>query len=218
MPYAPCPMPYAIGAESSQQDPDSQASRRRVNVPHMPGHVRHTIRHTLFLLALAIISITVAALAAAQSPPPSRPRQDCSAAVYREFDFWVGSWTVTAQGQPAGTNRIEAGLNGCVLVEHWTAVSGGRGTSLNFYDRVSKAWYQSWMDQSGGALRLTGGLSNGRMVLQSDPQPGSDGRSAIQRVTWTPEADGTVRQLWESTSDGGKTWTTVFDGRYTRAK
>ena len=165
----------------------------------------------------AIIGITIAALAA-QSTPPPRQRQDCSAAVYREFDFWVGTWTVTAQGKPAGTNRIEVDLNGCVLVEHWTAASGGRGTSLNFYDRASKAWHQSWMDQSGGALRLKGALTNGRMVLQSDPHPGSDGGSAIQRVTWTPEPDGTVRQLWESTSDAGKTWTTVFDGRYTRAK
>ena len=183
----------------------------------MPGSILHTIRHTFLLLVLAIIGITIAALAA-QSTPPPRQRQDCSATVYREFDFWVGTWTVTAQSKPAGTNRIEVDLNGCVLVEHWTAASGGRGTSLNFYDRASKAWYQSWMDQSGGALRLKGGLTNGRMVLQSDPQPGSDGGSATQRVTWTPEPDGTVRQLWESTSDAGKTWTTVFDGRYTRAK
>jgi hypothetical protein len=182
----------------------------------MLGPARHTIRHTVLLLVLAIASITVAALVAAQSPPP--PRQDCSATVYREFDFWLGNWTVRVQGKPAGTNRIEADLNGCVLVERWSAVGGGRGISLNFYDRLSKAWYQSWMDLSGGALRLKGGVQNGRMVMESDPQRRPDGTSVIQRVTWTPQGDGTLRQLWESTSDAGKTWTTVFDGHYTRAK
>lgn len=28
--------------------------------------------------------------------------------------------------------------------------------------------------------------------------------------------DGSVRQFWEVAKDGGKTWTVVFDGRYTR--
>jgi hypothetical protein len=27
-----------------------------------------------------------------------------------------------------------------------------------------------------------------------------------------PGKDGSVRQLWESSADGGRTWTTVFDG------
>ena len=208
----------ASAPSSHQQDPDSQATRPHANVHPMHGHAHRTIRHTFLLLALAIIGITVAALAAAQPAPPARQRPDCSAPVYREFDFWLGSWAVTAQGKPAGTNRIESDLTGCVLVEHWTAAGGGRGTSLNFYDRATKAWYQSWMDQSGGALRLKGGFQNGRMILQSDAQTAANGSTTIQRVSWTPEPDGTVRQLWESTTDAGKTWTTVFDGRYTRSK
>ena len=38
----------------------------------------------------------------------------------------------------------------------------------------------------------------------------------IQRITWTPLDGGRVRQHWESTTDGGKTWVTAFDGLYTR--
>ena len=38
-----------------------------------------------------------------------------------------------------------------------------------------------------------------------------------QRITWTPASDGSVRQLWELSSDAGKTWTVLFDGRYVRA-
>jgi hypothetical protein len=37
----------------------------------------------------------------------------------------------------------------------------------------------------------------------------------VQRITWSREADGSVRQLWESSSDGGRTWTAAFDGIYT---
>jgi hypothetical protein len=36
-----------------------------------------------------------------------------------------------------------------------------------------------------------------------------------QRITWTTDGD-EVRQLWETSSDDGKTWTIAFDGRYRR--
>jgi hypothetical protein len=44
-----------------------------------------------------------------------------------------------------------------------------------------------------------------------------DAAAPADRVTWTPNADGSVRQLWEKSADGGATWTTAFDGLYTRA-
>jgi hypothetical protein len=52
------------------------------------------------------------------------------------------------------------------------------------------------------------------MVLEGQTQ-GKDGKSTKHRITWTPNADGSVRQLWESTDAAGQ-WTTAFDGRYTR--
>ena len=38
------------------------------------------------------------------------------------------------------------------------------------------------------------------------------------RVTWTPHEDGSVQQVWETSTDGGETWTTVFDGQYVKAR
>ncbi len=149
-------------------------------------------------------------------PAPPAPPPDCSAAEHRQFDFWIGDWAVTAQGKPAGTNRIESDLSGCVLIERWTAAGGSRGTSLNFYDRATRAWYQAWMDERGGALRLKGGLDQGRMVMTSDALPNSAGVPTIQRITWSVEPDGSVRQLWESSVDAGRTWTVAFDGRYVK--
>ena len=36
------------------------------------------------------------------------------------------------------------------------------------------------------------------------------------RITWTPNSDGTVRQLWEVSKDQGESWQTEFDGLYKR--
>ena len=173
-----------------------------------------TIRLRPLARLAAGMLVLAAATPSAQTPAPA-PRTDCSAPEHRQFDFWMGSWDVTVQGKPAGTNRIESDLKGCVLVEHWTAARGGRGTSLNFYDRDTRRWHQTWMDDQGNALRLTGALRDGRMVLESTPQRQADGTTVVQRITWSREADGSVRQMWEQSADT-KTWTTLFDGRYAR--
>ena len=48
----------------------------------------------------------------------------------------------------------------------------------------------------------------------ADPKTGQRQRD---RITWTPNGDGTVRQLWESSTDGGATWSVAFDGTYRHA-
>ena len=40
--------------------------------------------------------------------------------------------------------------------------------------------------------------------------------TTLNRITWTPNKDGTVRQLWEASTDQGKTWQVAFDGLYRR--
>lgn len=167
------------------------------------------------LLTAALVAILTAA-AGAGTQPAAQPSPDCRAPEHRQFDFWLGAWDVTANGKPAGTNRIDADLDGCVLVEHWTSARGSRGMSLNFYDRDTKAWYQTWIDDDGQPLRLKGGLVDGRMRMESEPAPDGAGGSSVQRVTWSLEPDRSVRQLWQASRDAGATWTTVFDGRYVK--
>ncbi|MEP7301447.1 MAG: hypothetical protein ABI699_07950 [Caldimonas sp.] len=155
--------------------------------------------------------------ALAQSAPPAPP-PSCQSAEYRQFDFWVGSWDVfLPDGQKAGENRIEPIAANCALLEHWSGRGGVTGKSLNIYDRDDKRWHQTWVDTSGGLLMIAGGLVDKRMVMAS-PATGAGGapEPAQQRISWSPIGDGSVRQLWESTADGGKTWTVQFDGRYVR--
>jgi hypothetical protein len=111
---------------------------------------------------------------------------------------------------------IESILDGCAIAEHWTSVSGGQGESLNIYDRSTGRWYQTWTDARGQALRMSGGLSDGRMIMQTEPVAIADDGQQVQRITWSPLGDGRVRQHWEVSTDGGVTWSTAFDGMYAR--
>ena len=163
---------------------------------------------------------TVLLLAVLAAPPGARGQQAgsprCAAPEYRQFDFWLGEWEVrNPSGAVVGTNSITADLGGSVLREHWRGGGGSTGRSFNIYDRSTGSWHQTWVDNSGLLLRLDGGLVDGAMVLRGETV-GRDGSPSLQRITWTPGDDGNVRQLWESSSDAGATWSTVFDGTYVK--
>lgn len=178
---------------------------------------------TAIPLALAAL---LPALALAQSPPPSTSAQGqaapaapppCTAPEQRQFDFWLGQWEVTLpDGKPAGRSRIESILDGCVVLENWTGASGFSGKSFNIHNRATGNWEQYWVSHGGNRLHLVGGLRDGAMVLEGrretpDPQSGKLPR---ERVTWTRQADGAVRQLWETSTDDGASWQVTFDGLY----
>jgi len=138
----------------------------------------------------------------------------CDAPQYRQLDFWVGDWNVTVGGKPAGTNAVTQEESGCLVHEHWAGAAGGTGQSFNFYDRTDDRWHQMWVSSTGNTLFLSGQYADGKLVYRGTA-PGSNGAPAQQRLTFFRNADGTVRQLWESSSDG-KQWQTVFDGLYER--
>src|SRR6185312_4371705 len=128
----------------------------------------------------------------------------------------LGEWNVTTpDGKPAGTSRIESIANGYGLLENWTgdpAAGGGNGKSLNCYNASSGKWQQFWVGSGGGVLELSGGFADGKMVLSGSHVV--RGQKLIERISWTPNTDGTVRQFWEQSRDDGKTWQAIFDGLY----
>ncbi|MFN8222762.1 MAG: hypothetical protein U0R50_05870 [Gaiellales bacterium] len=137
--------------------------------------------------------------------------------MHSDFDFWIGDWDVTnlADGRPAGTNAITREVGGRVLVERYATPRGFSGMSVNGFDEGAGRWHQCWMDSTGGVLDLYGGLVDGAMVMSGETaDPGAG--TVRDRITWTPNDGGTVRQHWERSADGGSTWETVFDGLYTR--
>lgn len=142
---------------------------------------------------------------------------NCCTEKYAAFDFWKGTWEAfTPDGKLAGTNLIEKIQGECVLRENWISASAGyTGTSYNFYNAQKDQWEQIWIDNQGQSLHLKGNIQGKNMVLQSDKIPQKDGGFIINRITWIPNNDGTVRQLWETTTNK-KEWKIAFDGLYKR--
>jgi len=163
-------------------------------------------RSSLFPAAVLCLGV-VASFPAIAAP--------CETPAQRAFDFWLGEWQVrTPDGKLAGVNRIEREYDGCVLRERYTTGRGYGGESLNIYDAPRKVWHQTWVDTAGTLLVLEGGIRDGKMVLEGQTT-GADAQLTRHRITWTANADGSVRQLWESTDAKGQ-WSTTFDGLYMR--
>lgn len=160
------------------------------------------------LFASLVIAMTTAV---SQAAPPAA----CSMAEHRQFDFWLGDWRVhTPDGKLAGINRISLEYGGCVIHERYVTGRGYSGESLNIYDASRKVWHQSWVD-SGGLLLTLEGKWDGKSMVMEGVAPGANGELQKQRITWTPNANGGLRQLWE-TADSKGAWSVTFDGTYTK--
>lgn len=175
------------------------------------GIPRRTVRVAIWLAAC--LSIWAAPEPAGAQAPAGR---SCEAGPFRGFDFWIGEWDVfLPDGRRAGSNRIEATQGGCLLVEHWSGATGFTGTSFNHYHPGKGLWVQLWVSADGTVIEIEGGLEGGAMRL-AGTLTGPAGAAQPFRGSWTPNADGTVRQHFEISADGGRSWTTWFDGRYVR--
>jgi len=169
------------------------------------------------LLLLAVCASSQLVPASPQTAPPRQP--PCKARPeYRQFDFWVGEWDVqNPQGQSAGTNSVRLILGDCVVFENWTGARGGEGKSFNVYNAATGRWQQTWVDNSGSVLELHGDYKENQMRFVGETRA-ADGKVTLERLTFTKLSDGRVRQFWEQSADGGKTWTVAFDGTYIRKK
>ncbi len=140
---------------------------------------------------------------------------NCCTETHAEFDFWVGTWEVTnPDGSKAGSNVITKVQDNCILQENWTSATPGyTGTSNNFYNITTNQWEQIWVDNQGQSLHLKGRKVGNQMILRTDNQTNAEGKTFYHQVTWTDNGDDTVRQLWETFTEG-KEVVIAFDGLY----
>lgn len=141
----------------------------------------------------------------------------CCQKPYSDFNFWVGEWKVTdTAGVFLGTNRIEKALDHCLLQENWVSKGLNRGKSMNYFDASDNLWHQLWVDNQGSILHLSGILVGSNMVMESDWQTDSESARFKHRISWSPQADGTVIQTWDMLDTKGSILQTLFRGIYTR--
>jgi hypothetical protein len=106
---------------------------------------------------------------------------------------------------------------GCGLLENWTASNGTTGKSLNAFNPVAKQWQQYWVGQGGAVTEYRESeWHDGSLSLVARPTVAAPPGQPIQRLTFTPVNDSTVRQHGELSKDGGSTWTTSYDLYYHR--
>ena len=175
----------------------------------------------MLITAFALLALQAAAPPAPAAPPP---QPDCKAPIHRQFDFWIGEWDVVPNGQtpPPGqrpsVNVITSAHAGCVIVENWTANTGGTGMSVNIYDRSRGQWHQTWVDSVGGVHEYWGNLEGDRMVFHgTTPVPPNPNLRMRVRLTFFNQGPDRVRQLSERLNADG-TWTTNYDLIYTRRR
>lgn len=172
------------------------------------------------LLSLALACLLPAAPAGAQDEArPADPPPPCASAEHRQFDFWIGDWEVrNPEGELQGHNRIEKILGGCALMESWSGTRGSNGKSFNTYSAAHGEWRQFWVSDAGYILELAGGLDDeGWMVLSGEAPSQRDPSETVRHeISWRPQPDGTVRQHWRASRDGGESWEDLFVGIYTK--
>lgn len=140
-------------------------------------------------------------------PATATPGSACASGRYRDFDFWLGEWDITVNGNAAGVSSIRQLVSGCAMLEFY---QGGAGQSLNVYDASTNQWLQTYVFSTPGALLMRGALIGGEMILE-DLLP----NGTVSRWTWTQLNPTQVRQKAQATTTAGVT-TTNFDGVYTK--
>jgi hypothetical protein len=158
------------------------------------------------IAALAAAQGGSAAPAAAASTPSAAAA--CTAPEFHQFDFWVGRWAVYGpKGKQVANSLIEK-VYGCGVRENWMPFNNQGGGSLSIYVPAEKRWEQFWIDSGGSRVTFTGGWNGSAMVIQ-----GKWGGPVV-RMTYSRNADGSVRQFGEQSTDEGKSWQPSFDFTY----
>ena len=165
------------------------------------------------LLAFLLVSPYAAA---------QQPQYGCDSPESKQLDFWVGDWELSYKsGDQVGRsrNRVTKALDGCAIVEEFTGTPGTPlvGRSYSTFDRASKQWKQTWVDNTASYLDFTGGLlPDGRMHFAREAGPA--GKRFRQRMVWQDVQADSLKWLWQRSDDEGATWKTTWEIDYRRAR
>ncbi len=135
----------------------------------------------------------------------------------RALDFWLGEWTIAAPGgSPNATSKVTLELDTCMVVERWDGGRGHSGENFFAYSADDNSWHGMFADNEGRVHIFVDGKAASGSAEFSGPSRGPQGETVLNRVTIRCIADNRVEQIWEKSSNHGKTWTDAFSGEYTR--
>ena len=167
---------------------------------------------------LAGLAAAFAFAAHAQTPPA----YTCDSPESRALDFWLGDWELAYKGEdgkPAKSrNRVTKILGGCAVLEEFTGAPGTKldGRSHSTFDRATRQWKQTWVDNTGSYLDFTGGTADGDMYFIRDAE--RQGQRFKQRMIFQEVKADSLTWRWQRSNDGGTTWVTQWEIGYRRLK
>jgi hypothetical protein len=169
------------------------------------------------LLLTGLVLIVSGTVAQNNSRPP------CSSPEASQFDFWVGDWNLTWNDSLHGTNRIEKMFGNCTIHENFTDPKMNYlGQSWSVYNSNYKQWEQTWVDNQGGYIALTGGMSGDSMILKTAertvPSKISPSGKMVNRMVFYNIKPGSFDWIWEASTDGGLVWKPNWKIHYERKK
>ena len=168
----------------------------------------------------ALVAATLALLAAPAALAQSQPTYGCDTPESKRLDFWVGDWelTYTSGGKEAKSrNRITKTLDGCVVLEEFTGAPGTKldGRSYSTYDRATRRWKQTWVDNTASYLDFDGATVDGNMAFVRSVTRAD--KVTHQRMVFRDVKADSLTWLWQASPDG-QAWTTQWEIAYRRVK
>ena len=147
----------------------------------------------------------------------------CSLPEAQQFDFWLGDWNLSWNDSVHGTNHVEKILGNCTVQENFYDPSTNMyGKSWSVYNPNLKLWQQTWVDSQGGYIVLNGGMKGDSMILATGertvPKTMSPNGKMISRMVYYAIKLNSFDWDWESSTDGGKNWTSKWLIHYSRNK
>lgn len=150
-------------------------------------------------------------------------QKPCSSPEASQFDFWIGDWIATWGDTLHGTNRIEKMFGNCTIHENFSDQNSNfLGQSWSVYNANSKQWQQTWVDNQGGYIALSGGMAGDSLILttaeRTVPAKLSPTGKIISRMVYYNIQPNSFDWSWEASTDSGKTWKQNWLIHYHRKK
>lgn len=177
------------------------------------------VKHIVIKPMVLLLFLFIGYASMAQAPNA----QPCSSPKAAEFDFWIGEWDLTWSDSLHGTNRIEKMFNNCTIHENFSdPKTNYLGQSWSVFNTNYNLWQQTWVDNQGGYIALTGGMVADSMILYTAerkvPATISPTGKIKNRMVFFNIKSESFDWSWEASTDSGNTWKPNWIIHYARKR
>lgn len=183
---------------------------------HMEQVIDKRVARSSAWLRGVVLTVAIGGCISLAELPALAADDTSSNAESRQFDFWLGDWTVASPGGSGdSTSKVYLALNQCLLVESWDDGKGHKGENMFAYSSDDKSWHGMFADNQGRVHVFAGKVTPGSAEFYG-PSRGPKGEAVLNRIRVVRIAGDKVEQSWEKSADNGANWTHVFQGEYSR--